>query len=184
MDDFYKLLGVYPPIDVNALRSSYRKAVFEYHPDHNPGREDWAIEMTMKVVDAYRTLGDERLRREYDFLLAYPLRRDSGELEGAKKMFGLGGEKPEVKQARELFTQAVRLAEKEEGWNQAVMGWKKAVDLFPGLANGWYNMAVIFARGKNFKDAETAIRKAKEAAPEDSKIMKAVADLSKLRMVR
>jgi len=184
VDDYYKLLGVYPPIDEFVLRSAYRKAIFEYHPDHNPGRDDWAIEMTMKVVDAYRTLGTDRLRREYDFLLAYPLRREAGELEGSKKLFGLGGEKPEAKQAKELFTQAVRLAEKDEGWNQAVMGWKKALDLFPGLANAWYNMAVIFARGKNFKDAETAIRKAREAAPEDIKISKAATDLSKLRLAR
>jgi DnaJ-class molecular chaperone len=38
----------------------------KYHPDHYKGDSKVAQQKTQEIIDAYRTLKDERLRSEYD----------------------------------------------------------------------------------------------------------------------
>lgn len=63
--DFYSLLGVGRGADEAAIKSAFRKAAMQHHPDRNQG--DAAAEMKFKEVnEAYEVLSDPQKRAAYD----------------------------------------------------------------------------------------------------------------------
>jgi len=60
--DYYKTLGVSEGATAEEIKKTYRKLVFQYHPDRNPGNED----MMKEINEAYAVLSDPGKRREYD----------------------------------------------------------------------------------------------------------------------
>jgi molecular chaperone DnaJ len=64
-DDFYDILGVQRSADEAALKSAYRKAAMQFHPDRNPGNAE--AEAKFKAVnEAYDILKDPQKRAAYD----------------------------------------------------------------------------------------------------------------------
>lgn len=63
--DYYSLLGIKRGASAEEVKRAYRKAVFRYHPDRNPGDEDAAGKFK-QVIDAYEVLSDHRKRARYD----------------------------------------------------------------------------------------------------------------------
>ena len=64
-EDYYQLLDAEPTASKQELRTAYRRMAKRYHPDHNAG--DPAAEERFKLVaEAWRTLGDEAKRADYD----------------------------------------------------------------------------------------------------------------------
>lgn len=62
--NYYEILGVTPDVEDVELKSVYRHLVRKYHPDVNPDGE-----VKFKdILEAYETLGDEKLRKQYDIL--------------------------------------------------------------------------------------------------------------------
>ena len=59
------MLGVKRSASQDDIKRAYRKAVFRYHPDRNPGDED-AAEKFKQVLDAYEILSDTSRRASYD----------------------------------------------------------------------------------------------------------------------
>jgi molecular chaperone DnaJ len=65
--DFYDILGVPRDVSDEDLKKAYRKLVFQYHPDRNPG--DKAAEEKIREINAaYEVVGDPEQRRTYDRL--------------------------------------------------------------------------------------------------------------------
>lgn len=64
-EDYYQLLNVEPTASKQELRAAYRHMAMRYHPDHNAD-DPWAEEQFKLVADAWRTLGDDEKRADYD----------------------------------------------------------------------------------------------------------------------
>ena len=63
--DYYETLGVERDADIDRIKSAYRKAALQYHPDRNPG--DLEAETRFKeAAEAYSVLADPNKRAIYD----------------------------------------------------------------------------------------------------------------------
>jgi len=68
--DFYQVLTVRRDATPQQLKAAFRKKAMRYHPDHNPGREEWANRKLKGIIEAYEVLGDPERRRAYNRRLA------------------------------------------------------------------------------------------------------------------
>ena len=64
--DYYQILGVPRNATEEQIKKSYRKLAMQYHPDRNPGKEQWANEKFKGINEAFSVLGDPEKRKQYD----------------------------------------------------------------------------------------------------------------------
>ena len=64
--DYYSILGVPRNSSDDEVKKAYRKLAMKYHPDRNPGKEDWANEKFKEINEAYAVLGNPEKRSQYD----------------------------------------------------------------------------------------------------------------------
>jgi len=64
MGTFYDVLGVRRDSTAEEIKQAYHRLALEYHPDKNPSPA--AAEKMRGINEAYRVLGDAKLRAEYD----------------------------------------------------------------------------------------------------------------------
>ena len=64
MTSFYDILGVTTDATEADIKKAYRSLSFKYHPDRNPSAD--ANDKIQKINEAYETLGDPSLRKQYD----------------------------------------------------------------------------------------------------------------------
>lgn len=64
--DYYQILGVPKNASAEEIKKAYRKLAMQYHPDRNPGREEWANQKFKEINEAYSVLGNEEKRKQYD----------------------------------------------------------------------------------------------------------------------
>lgn len=64
-EDYYKTLGVDRNASQSEIRKAYRKLARKYHPDINPGDKE-AERRFKEIAEAYRVLGNQEKRRQYD----------------------------------------------------------------------------------------------------------------------
>ncbi len=69
----YHILQVSPQATADEIKQSYRRLAKEFHPDVNGGKSD--SDRIIKLNAAYEVLGDERKRREYDYLFSASIPR-------------------------------------------------------------------------------------------------------------
>jgi molecular chaperone DnaJ len=62
MDNYYEILGVPENASDEEIKKAFRELAKKYHPDRAGGD----AEKFKKIVEAYRVLSDQKLRREYD----------------------------------------------------------------------------------------------------------------------
>jgi len=65
-EDYYRTLGVPGNASDGEIKKAYRKLAMQYHPDRNPGKEEWANEKFKEINEAYGVLGDPQKRKQYD----------------------------------------------------------------------------------------------------------------------
>ena len=63
--DYYSLLGIKRAASPEEVKRAYRRMVFRFHPDRNPG-DDAAAGKFKQVLDAYSVLSDGAKRAVYD----------------------------------------------------------------------------------------------------------------------
>ena len=63
--DYYSVLGIKRSASPEDIKRAYRKAVFRFHPDRNPGNDEAAGKFK-QVLDAYEVLSDVSRRSNYD----------------------------------------------------------------------------------------------------------------------
>jgi curved DNA-binding protein len=64
--DYYQVLGVPKTARAEEIKKAYRKLAMQYHPDRNPGKEQWANDKFKEINEAYAVLGDPEKRKQYD----------------------------------------------------------------------------------------------------------------------
>ena len=158
--NYYEIFKIYPPIDLNQLQDTYKQLIFEHHPDRNPTRQEWAIEKTMEIVEAYNVLADPEKRDTYNFQVRTDIRRETGEMFGIKRGLLKIMKTKEESEAEEHFQKGITLFEDKENWNQAQHEWVTCVKLVPGFVNAHYNLGVLYGYQGNFKDAVACFERA------------------------
>ena len=118
--DHYSTLGVLPEAEAIVITAAYRALAQRYHPDKSPGDPAEAHRRMAEINEAYRILGDEKLRAEYD---ATRTREDHADYRSA-----------ESDESSEAFSAALRDLEER---------WELAVDIFPDLSNLRTSLAKI-----------------------------------------
>ena len=64
--DYYNILGVAKNASGEQIKKAYRKLAMQYHPDRNPGKEEWANSKFKEINEAFSVLGDPDKRKQYD----------------------------------------------------------------------------------------------------------------------
>lgn len=140
MKNCYETLQVFPTAGEQEIKDAFRFLLFRYHPDHNKGREDWAAQRTMELVDAYHTLSDSGRRAHHDVMRTVRVREDRGKKQGG--FFG-GGDKQKAAAADEVFKQGVESYRSDE-FEQALKRFGKALELDGENLNTKFNLAICF----------------------------------------
>ena len=63
--DYYELLGVARTCSEAELKSAFRKAAMQHHPDRNPGSKEAEVKFK-EINEAYQALSDKEKRAAYD----------------------------------------------------------------------------------------------------------------------
>jgi molecular chaperone DnaJ len=64
--DFYEVLGISKTASVEEIKSAYRKAAMQWHPDRNPDNKEEAEVRFRECTEAYSVLSDSQKRQIYD----------------------------------------------------------------------------------------------------------------------
>lgn len=150
MKNYYELLEVFPKATTQEIKDAFRFLLFRYHPDHNKGKEDWAVAQTMELVEAYHVLVDEKRRLHYDLLRGVKLRDEPPPKKGFSLFGGKGaasadGAGPAFKEGLDHY--------KANEVEQAIGSFRKALEQDAEYPNCRYNLAVCFLAIERLNDA-------------------------------
>lgn len=67
--DYYAVLGIGRNAGMEEIRKGFRQLALQHHPDRNPESVREAEAKFKEINEAYAVLGDERKRRQYDYLI-------------------------------------------------------------------------------------------------------------------
>jgi len=147
MKSGYETLKIMPNASAVEIKDAFRYLLFQYHPDHNKGREDWAVQQTMQLVEAYHVLSDPMRRAHHDLMRGVKLK------EPAPLKKGLFSKpSPKTLAAEEYFNGGVEKFKADE-YEQAILAFRKAMEADPEYPGSVFNLAVSFLGIERFNDA-------------------------------
>lgn len=153
MKNYYEILQVFPNTSAQEIKDAFRFLLFRYHPDHNRGREDWAVERTMELVEAYHVLSDPPRRAHHDLLRTVKIREAP-----PKKKFALFNKPSDrTKAAEPIFADGVAKFRGDE-YEASLLAFRKAAELDPQYPNVKFNLAAAFLAIERYSDAVVAIQ--------------------------
>ena len=147
MKSGYESLKVMPNATTQEIKDAFRYLLFQYHPDHNKGREDWAVQQTMQLVEAYHVLSDPVRRAHHDLMRGVKLK----EPPPLKK--GLFSKPSEKTLAAEGYFKAGAERFRADEYEQAIVAFRKAFEADPDYPGLQYNLAIAFLGIERFNDA-------------------------------
>ena len=139
MKSHYETLQVTPGASTQDIKDAFRFLLFRYHPDHNRGREDWAVQQTMALVEAYHVLSNPGQRGHHDLMRSIRIRD-----EAPKKGFKLFGGKDDKSATVETQFKDGAAMFKADEYERAIQAFRKVFDADPAYPNVRYNMALCF----------------------------------------
>ena len=176
----YELLGVSPSATPEEIKDAFRDTMYRFHPDHNPGKEDWAVERTMDLVRAYHTLSDAMRKAVYDIEVQHPPKRELKVEPKGFSLFVKKEEKEKAKAAEDLFRGGVTLFEQPEKRTQAASEFLKASKLAPDRWEILFNLALTVALLGRFPESLEILGRALKVSPEQADVKKLAARVSVL----
>ena len=148
MRNHYELLQIFPRATQDEVKEAFRFLLFRYHPDHNRSREEWAVERTMELVEAYHALSDPARRAHYDVLRGAKVRAEL-----PKKGFSLfGSGATKAKQVAAIFADGVSKYKADE-FENAIKAFRQVVTLEPDFPNAKYNLGLAFLAIERYPEA-------------------------------
>lgn len=148
MRNYYEVLQVFPNASGQEIKDAFRFLLFRYHPDHNKGKEDWAVQQTMSLVEAYHILADPARRMHHDAMRSVKMREDL-----PKKGLAIFGKSAKAKDTEALFKEGLEKFKADEN-EQAILAFRKVYDADPEFPNIGYNMAVCFLAIERLSEAQ------------------------------
>jgi curved DNA-binding protein CbpA len=124
--DYYRVLGVPRSATAAEIKAAFRKKAQLFHPDHNPGKEEWANKRLKSLVEAYEVLNDPVKRRHLDHQLALK-RRTTVRRVSREQQERAPREEPEV------VIDLVR--------RRAAQGWRLVISFSYGFIEYYYTIA-------------------------------------------
>jgi len=152
--DYYEILGIKKWATLDKIKNAYYKAAKEFHPDRHFYLPSDTLRNKLNTIfsyltQAYKTLSDPEMRREYDQrLLIRPARLERNNVEKARARFAEGKEtlrKRSYTEAAELFGQAVYLDS--------------------SVADYHFYLGLSLGKKKKLREAEKALRQALKIEP-------------------
>lgn len=65
--DYYEIIGgITLKSNEKQIKRAYRKKALQYHPDKNPGKEEWANNKFLELKNIYEVLIDKEKKEQYD----------------------------------------------------------------------------------------------------------------------
>lgn len=163
--NLYEVLGVSKSASADEIHAHYLEKLHQVHPDRNAGDEDGAHERTIEVVNAYRTLSDPELRKQYDFRAGNPFSYEA-EIPGVKML-----KSKERKEAEQRFAEGA-LHLKREDFAKAVESFKAALKLEPAYSAASYNLALLGAVLGNTNFSLDVLQRAITADAKDTQLQR------------
>lgn len=173
--NYYEILEVYPAATAAEIETNYRMLLYKYHPDHNPDREQWAHQMTSKVVEAFQCLANPEKRKAHNFQIYCPLKKKPPE---RKFMFFQGKAKKSYELALQYFTAGVALFPKQK--SKAIVKFQETVEKYPKFTEALYNIGLCLVDMRKFSEAKQQFEKVKEINPKDQEIVRTLRRLTDL----
>ncbi len=151
--NYYELLGVSPAATADEIKDAFRDMMYRYHPDHNPGKEEWAVEMTMELVRGFHTLSDPTKKTAYDIEVQQPIKRDVKLERGGLARLLKKDDSEKAREAQEALRRGCGLYDQADKRAQAAAEFMRAAKLAPDRWEPLYNLAVTLAVLGRFSEA-------------------------------
>jgi curved DNA-binding protein CbpA len=148
MRNYYEVLQVFPNASAQEVKDAFRFLLFRYHPDHNKGKEDWAVQQTMGLVEAYHILADPARRMHHDVMRSVKPRDEL-----PKKGLAIFGKSAKAKDLDAVFKEGLEKLKADE-FEQAIIAFRKVYEADPAFPNIGYNLAVCFLAIERLGEAQ------------------------------